>query len=239
MGQRLTIQIFENKNSEQSIATLYYHWSAYTESALEELKTFYNNYRHYFKIQQIEQKLLQLHPTPFEAVKQYNELDNIVTSIYQAVIETGGGYASNADEAENAINLYSALKTHYNPNHSVNRNNGIVAFTEEQQNELYDWSEGNIRLYLDEEEFEFDVYTSYEVEDDREYYEHRIKEWFNTEDAESITTEQIIDYCANNFPKFDDRQYHKISDIDALITTFEQNTIFYDADEKTIICKIY
>lgn len=32
------------------------------------------------------------------AQKQYNELDNIVTSIYQAVIETGGGYAS--DEAE-------------------------------------------------------------------------------------------------------------------------------------------
>ena len=237
MGQRLTIRIYQNKEQEKSIATLYYHWSAYTESALEELKTFYNNYRHYFKIQQIEQKLLQLHPTPFEAVKQYDELDNIVTSIYQAVIETGGGLAS--DESENAIKLHPTLGEHYNPNHSVHRNNGIVAFTEEQQNELYDWSEGDIKLYLDEQEFEFDVYTSYEVEDDREYYEHRIKEWFNTEDAESITTEQIIDYCANNFPKFDDRQYHKISDIDALITTFEQNTIFYDADEKTIICKIY
>ena len=237
MGQRLTIQIFENKNSEQSIATLYYHWSAYTESALEELKTFYNNYRHYFKIQQIGQKLLQLNPTPFEAVKQYDELDNIVTSIYQAVIETGGGLES--DESENAIKLHPTLGKHYNPNHSVHRNNGLIAFTEERQNCFYSWSEGNIRLYLDEEEFEFGVYTSYEVEDDREYYEHLIEKWFNTEDAESITTEQIIDYCANNFPKFDDRQYHKISDIDALITTFEQNTIFYDADEKTIICKIY
>ena len=237
MGQRLTIQIFENKNSEQSIATLYYHWSAYTESALDKLKTFYNNYRHYFKIQQIDQKLLQLHPTPFEAVKQYDELDNIVTSIYQAVIETGGGLPS--DESENAIKLHPTLGEHYNPNHSVHRNNGLIAFTEERQNSLYYWPEGNIRLYLDEEEFEFDVYTSYEVEDDRKYYEHLIEKWFNTEDAESITTEQIIDYCANNFPKFDDRQYHKISDIDALITTFEQNTIFYDADEKTIICKIY
>ena len=237
MGQRLTIQIFKNKEQEQSLATLYYHWSAYTESALEELKSFYNNYRHYFKIQQIDQKLSQLHPTPFEAVKQYDELDNIVTSIYQAVIETGGGLAS--DESENAIKLHPTLGEYYNPNHSVHRNNGLIAFTEERQNSLYSWSEGNIRLYLDEEEFEFDVYTSYEVEDDREYYEHLIKKWFNTEDAESITTEQIIDYCANNFPKFDDRQYHKISDIDALITTFEQNTIFYDADEKTIICKTY
>lgn len=237
MGQRLTIQIFENKNSEHSIATLYYHWSAYTESALEELKTFYNNYRHYFKIQQIGQKLLQLNPTPFEAVKQYDELDNIVTSIYQAVIETGGGLES--DESENAIKLHPTLGKHYNPNHSVHRNNGLIAFTEERQNCFYSWSEGNIRLYLDEEEFEFGVYTSYEVEDDREYYEHLIKKWFNTEDAESITTEQIIDYCANNFPKFDDRQYHKISDIDSLISTFEQSNTFYNTDDEMIICKIY
>ena len=239
MGQRLTIQIFENKNSEQSIATLYYHWSAYTESALDELKTFYNNYRHYFKIQQIDQKLLQLHPTPFEAVKQYNELDNIVTSIYQAVIETGGGYASDADEAENAINLYSALKTHYNPNHSVNRNNGIVAFTEEQQNELYNLSEEDIKLYLDEQEFQFNVYCSYIINDDRDDYEHLIKKWFNTEDIDDITNEQIINYCTNNLPKIDDLQYYKIDNIDSLISTFEQSDTFYNTDDEMIICKIY
>lgn len=239
MGQRLTIQIFENKNSEQSIATLYYHWSAYTESALDELKTFYNNYRHYFKIQQIDQKLLQLHPTPFEAVKQYNELDNIVTSIYQAVIETGGGYASDADEAENAINLYSALKTHYNPNHSVNRNNGIVAFTEEQQNELYNLSEEDIKLYLDEQEFQFNVYCSYIINDDRDDYEHLIEKWFNTEDIDDITNEQIINYCTNNLPKIDDLQYYKIDNIDSLISTFEQSDTFYNTDDEMIICKIY
>lgn len=238
MGQRLTIRIYQNKEQEKSIATLYYHWSAYTESALEELKTFYNNYRHYFKIQRIEQKLLQLHPTPFEAVKQYNELDNIVTSIYQAVIETGGGYASDADEAENAINLYSALKTHYKPNHSVNRNNGIVAFTEEQQNELYDWSEGDIKLYLDEQEFQFNVYRAYIINDDRDYYEYLIKKWFNTENIDNITDQQIIDYCTNNLPKFDDTQYHSIDAIDSLAATFEQNSTFYDANEEMIIHKI-
>ena len=237
MGQRLTIRIYQNKEQEKSIATLYYHWSAYTESALEELKTFYNNYRHYFKIQQIEQKLLQLHPTPFEAVKQYNELDNIVTSIYQAVIETGGGYAS--DEAENAVNLYSALKIHYNPNHSVHRNNGIVAFTEEQQNELYDWSEGDIKLYLDEQEFQFNVYCSYIINDDRDDYEHLIEKWFTTEDIDDITNEQIINYCTNNLPKIDDLQYYKIDDIDTMIELFEEHTVFYDADEEMVISKIY
>ena len=237
MGQRLTIQIFENKNSEQSIATLYYHWSAYTESALDKLKTFYNNYRHYFKIQQIDQKLLQLHPTPFEAVKQYDELDNIVTSIYQAVIETGGGYAS--DEAENAINLYPALNTYYKPNHSVHRNNGLVAFTEERQNELYSWSEGNIDLYLDEQEFQFNVYSSYDMNDLREYLEDLVKHWFNTENIDKVTDDQIIDYCVKNLPKFDNAQYHKIDDIDAMIELFEEHDVFYDADEEMIISKIY
>lgn len=41
MGQRLTIRIYQNHEQENPLATLYYHWSAYTESALEELKTFY------------------------------------------------------------------------------------------------------------------------------------------------------------------------------------------------------
>lgn len=237
MGQRLTIRIYQNKEQEKSIATLYYHWSAYTESALEELKTFYNNYRRYFKIQQIEQRLLQLHPTPFEAVKQYNELDNIVTSIYQAVIETGGGYAS--DEAENAINLYPALNTYYKPNHSVHRNNGLVAFTEERQNKLYYWSNGDIKLYLDEQEFQFNVYWSYIINDDRDDYEHLIEKWFNTEDIDDITNEQIINYCTNNLPKIDDLQYYKIDNIDSLISTFEQSDTFYNTDDEMIICKIY
>lgn len=237
MGQRLTIRIYQNKEQEKSIATLHYHWSAYTESALEELKTFYNNYRHYFKIQQIGQKLLQHHPTPFEDVKQYNELDNIVTSIYQAVIETGGGYAS--DEAENAINLYPALNTYYNPNHSVHRNNGLVAFTEERQNELYSWSEGDINLYLDEEDFEFDVYCSYDVSEDQELFESLITEWFDEENIDKVTDEQIIDYCVKNLPKFDNVQYNKIDDIDAMIELFEEHTVFYNADEEMIISKIY
>jgi hypothetical protein len=239
MGQRLTIRIYQNKEQEKSIATLYYHWSAYTESALEELKTFYNNYRHYFKIQQIGQKLLQHHPTPFEDVKQYNELDNIVTSIYQAVIETGGGYAS--DEAENAINLYPALNTYYNPNHSVHRNNGLVAFTEEEQNGLYSWSEGNINLYLDEQEFQFNVYSSYDMDDLREYLDDLIGQWFkfNTENIDKITDEQIIDYCTNNLPKFDDAEYHKIDNIDELMTVFEEHSILYDPNEEMVIYKIY
>ena len=44
MGQRLTIQIFKNTLETDSLATIYYHWSAYSESALEELRDFYDAY---------------------------------------------------------------------------------------------------------------------------------------------------------------------------------------------------
>lgn len=42
MGQKLTIQIFKNTLETDSLATIYYHWSAYSESALEELRDFYD-----------------------------------------------------------------------------------------------------------------------------------------------------------------------------------------------------
>ena len=39
MGQRLVIQ---NQINGESVNVIYYHWSAYTESAIEELKEFAN-----------------------------------------------------------------------------------------------------------------------------------------------------------------------------------------------------
>ena len=36
MDQKLTIQIFKNTLETDSLATIYYHWSAYSESALTE-----------------------------------------------------------------------------------------------------------------------------------------------------------------------------------------------------------
>lgn len=49
MGQRLTIRIYQNHEQKKPLATLYYHWSAYTESALEELKSFYSKYLRYLE----------------------------------------------------------------------------------------------------------------------------------------------------------------------------------------------
>ena len=237
MGQRLTIQIFKNKEQEQSLATLYYHWSAYTESALEELKSFYSKYLRYLDTQKRYQKAAQDHPLPGDVVLPTSDLDATVVAIYQAIIEDGGGFAFK--EHEKATQLHPILDSYADPNRLAHRSCGILAFSEEVQEVLYSWSEGNINLYLDEEDFEFDVYCSYDVSEDQELFESLITEWFNEENIDKVTDEQIIDYCVKNLPKFDNAQYHKIDDIDAMIELFEEHDVFYDADEELIIQKIY
>lgn len=237
MGQRLTIRIYQNHEQEQPLATLYYHWSAYTESALEELKSFYSKYLRYLDTQKRYQKAAQDHPLSGDVVLPTSDLDATVVAIYQAIIEDGGGFAFK--EHENATQLHPILDSYANPNRLAHRSCGLLAFSEEVQEGLYSWSEGNIDLYLDEQEFQFKVYSSYDMNDLREYLEDLVKHWFNTEDIDNVTDEQIIDYCVKNLPKFDNAQYHKIDDIDAMIELFEEHDVFYGADEEMIISKIY
>ena len=237
MGQRLTIRIYQNHEQEKPLATLYYHWSAYTESALEELKSFYSKYLRYLDTQKRYQKAAQDHPLPGDIVLPTSDLDATVVAIYQAIIEDGGGFAFNEDEK--ATQLYPILNGYADPNRLANRSCGLLAFSEEVQEDIYSSSEGNIDLYLDEEEFHFDVYSLYNMDDLREYYDDTIGNWFNTENIDQITDQQIIDYCVKNLPKFDNVQYHKIDDIDTMIELFEEHIVFYDADEELIIQKIY
>ena len=237
MGQRLTIRIYQNHEQEDSLATLYYHWSAYTESALEELKSFYSKYLRYLETQKRYQKAAQDHPLPGDVVLPKSDLDATVVAIYQAIIEDGGGFAFK--EHEKATQLHPILDSYADPNRLAHRSCGILAFSEEAQEGLCSWSEGNIVLYLDEEDFEFDVYCSYDVSEDQELFKSLITEWFDEENIDKVTDEQIIDYCVRNLPKFDNVQYNKIDDIDAMIELFEKHTVFYDADEEMIISKIY
>ena len=237
MGQRLTIRIYQNHEQEQPLATLYYHWSAYTESALEELKSFYSKYLRYLDTQKRYQKAAQDHPLPGDVVLPTSDLDATVVAIYQAIIEDGGGFAFK--EHENATQLHPILDSYADPNRLAHRSYGLLAFSEEVQEGLYSWSEGNIDLYLDEQEFQFNVYSSYDMNDLREYLEDLVKHWFNTEDIDNVTDEQIIEYCVKNLPKFDNAQYHKIDDIDNLIAVFEKHEVFYDDDKETVICTTY
>lgn len=121
MGQRLVISIIKD---EKRIAALYYHWSAYSVSALYETRHVINC-------------LSTLEPE-----------DDIRLKLIRFVEERGGGIAS-CDNREHArIQAMYPKETFKTEGYS--RNNGLIALSEEGMNDLYSWSEGDVDINLDD-----------------------------------------------------------------------------------------
>lgn len=212
MGQRLTIQIFKNELETDSIATVYYHWSAYTESALEELRDFYDAYKRYYNSE---------------------STDAMAVAILRAVLANGGNLS---DEEDKVLNLYPELNKHVNSDITANRSNGLVAFTKDRQRELLSYSEGDIRLYLEDQTFDFGVYVEYDPEFDREYFYDMLGEDFK---LEGLTDEEILDICERELPTIKLDGTHSVEDIESLLETFEQNIYFYEPEQEIVVGKIY
>ena len=209
MGQRLTIQIFKNTLETDSLATVYYHWSAYTESALEELQDFYNAYKEHYNSE-----------SP----------DAMAVAIFQAVLDNGGNLSDEGD----VFNIYPALKEYHDTDRLSHRSNGLVAFTKDRQRELLSYSEGDIRLYLEEKEFDFGVYVTYEPEFDMEYFQD-----FLGDELEGLTEEQILNKCEKELLTIKLDRTHSVEDIQALLEAFEQDEYFYDPEQEVVVGKIY
>lgn len=212
MGQRLTIQIFKNTLETDSLATIYYHWSAYTESALEELRDFYDAYKRYYNSE-----------SP----------DAIAVAVLRAVLANGGNLS---DEEDKVLNIYPELNKHVNSDMIANRSNGLVAFTKDRQKEFLSYSEGDIRLYLEDQTFDFGVYVEYDPEFDMEYFYDMLGENFK---LEGLTDEEILDICARELPAIKLDGTHSVDDIESLLETFEQNIYFYDTDQEIVVGKTY
>ena len=212
MGQRLTIQIFKNCLETDSLATIYYHWSAYSESALEELRDFNDAYKRYYNSESPDA----------EAV-----------AALRAVLANGGNLS---DEEDKVLNLYPELHNHVNSDMTTNRSNGLVAFTKDRQRELLSYSEGDIRLYLEDQTFDFGVYVEYDPEFDMEYFYDMLGENFK---LEGLTDEEILDICARELPAIKLDGTHSVDDIESLLETFEQNIYFYDTDQEIVVGKTY
>ena len=160
MGQRLIISI---ETMGEPIAKLYYHWSAYTVSALDETK-----------------KVVDC---------IYNHNDETKKELQLRLIrfceENGGGIRGDDYEFEYIQNMFPN-ETFKSDNYS--RNYGLIALSEKGMGELQSWSEGDVIINLDEDEINFGVYAGYESFE--EYAEER-KEW--DDEFEGITIEDIPD----------------------------------------------
>ena len=128
MGQRLNIEIH---NKGELLANCYYHWSAYTKSAL----------------------ILTKQVLKFIKENEDEYSDPLVLAV-KALETTEAGVMKNDMEYLMSNENYS--KYSYNP--AVDRNLGLICVTKDGMENTRYWEEGRVTVYLDEEMVSFDVF---------------------------------------------------------------------------------
>lgn len=179
MGQRLNIEIV---SGETSLANCYYHWSAYTISALLLTKA---------------------------VIDAYTDYDPDINHGLQMAIDllesTGAGInEAEKREIQKQPNTFGHLKF----KDCVSRNSGLLAVTENGKEEIRELEEGRVTIDLAAETFCFDVLCKDSFEDYVEYYwderqEEIQKQMFFDEAAFEKLPECPFDLCSVPFDKVD------------------------------------
>lgn len=168
MGQRLVVTIETN---EKNLCNIYYHWSAYTYSALLHTKEIIDCiYNH--KDETEEELLLRL---------------------IRFCERNGGGIRGTEDEFKYIQSLYPN-ETFVTENYS--RNDGLIALSKKGMADLQSWSEGDVFINLDTDQVDFCVYSGYEYLE--EYIEER-KSWDEDFDEKEMDSIPTFDFCLGYF----------------------------------------
>lgn len=174
MGQRLLIL---NTIDSEDVNVLYYHWGAYTDSALSIVGMLRDS-----------------------VVKEYNRLPKELdkkTRFNIACMRSASGVSSNHNESYDYISKY-LTKSEIEDNLRGSRNNGLIAFTEGDMNDLLQWSEGTVPIYwafdkddnIDVANTTFDIEMllfRYTKEQWFEYFEDYAKKTWPELEAEPLT----------------------------------------------------
>ena len=203
MGQVLIIQ---NKIDGKSANTIYYHWSAYTESSIAELDSFTNSLLHKYhnrfdaflsmltdKGHDLIEKLDNRSLTNNEQIELFNTLCYFVVS----------GISPSRQESLNYISQFTSDTNREN----VNRNFGMLAVAEKDQNNHLLWSDGTIVVdwafddqgYPDFERTVFDFSNLFDTCNANEYNEW-IEDVADFLELEPISQLKQNPYSTSNIP---------------------------------------
>ena len=161
MGQRLVVTI---ERSEQPLAKLYFHWSAYTGDALYVTRDIVHCiYNH----------------------KEETDRDMLLRLI--RFCEERGGCIDGREDGEERKYI-SQLYPNEKFKETGSRSDGLIALSTEGMADMQRWSEGDVYIDLDEDAVDFCVYCGYD--NLAEYIEER-KSW--DDDFEEMTMEEIPD----------------------------------------------
>lgn len=172
MGQRLVITV---RGFGKDLAKIYYHWSAYSISALREAKELIDCICDDYHVTEKELKL----------------------RLIRFCEANGGGIQAQQSELDYIQKMFpgETFKTD-----GFSRNYGLIALSEDGMADLQAWSEGDICIDIDEDIIHNEVYCWYDGIDS--YNEER-KEW--DDEHEDMTLDDVPDIgYALEWIKFDD-----------------------------------
>lgn len=140
MGQVLIIQ---NRINGKSVNSIYYHWSAYTESSIAKLDSFVNSLSHKYR-NRFDKFLSMLTDKGRDLIEKLdngsltnNEQIDLFNTLCYFVVS---GISPSRQESLNYISKYTIDTDREN----VNRNFGMLAIAEKDQNNHLIWSDGTI-----------------------------------------------------------------------------------------------
>lgn len=135
MGQRLVVTV---KSTGEDLCKMYFHWSAYTISALMEVKDMMEEF-------------------PMETESK----EDAILYFIRYCEEYGGGIdgGENSKEWNYITNKYPNYKF---KSENINRNRGLIAISEDGMDEMQSWSEGDIYINLDEMTVHNEVFWCYD-----------------------------------------------------------------------------
>lgn len=180
MGQRLVIHIIDEECQEE-IMNVYYHWSAYTDSAFSEVNKLARIYAEMRNAKKYKNNYLAL----FDALyKTGASLDCVLNKLTEAETRKLHKYLRDICDGD-LPKMVSA----------IDRDNGLIAVTPETIQEISSWSEGDVYLQMDSDGAirlnQFDIYTETFGEDIAEYYGK--EKYVTVKKAFNLFTEGKID----------------------------------------------
>ena len=178
MGQRLVVTV---KNNGKDLAKIYFHWSAYTVSALMEAR-------------RIVDCICE---------EDYKTEKELKLRLIHFCEENGGGIDGGSDSPEFKY-IQNMFPNETFKSEGINRTYGLIALSENGMNDLQNWSEGDLDIILDEDLIINYVYFGY---DNFEEYKENRSDWDDDFDKD-MKLEDIpdigYDLCEIGFDEIDD-----------------------------------
>lgn len=196
MGQRLVVNIIAN---DDILASAYYHWSAYTESAAEITKQIVENV-----IKNNQKAVMLLSYT--ENSTNTDAINKLTAYLMLEDTDAGLYHADNDLEIEE----YKKIGAAYNYRVGENRSVGLIALTPKKIKDFNYYAEGTVNIDISNDIVKFDVFGIF-LEDEIDEDEEKIELKFDDVDEFSFDKvdtwfDQIKEMCNNDeYPYYKDK----------------------------------